>query len=83
MPETKFTTNGLLIFPDLGKDGKVTGPFPGLTVSAKRTVKDIEFTLAVPTAKAAKNTLNGTTLSLKNNWSESAIFSTCSESLFS
>lgn len=69
MPETKFTTNGLLVFPDLGKDGKVKGPFPSLTVSAKRTVKDVEFTLTVPTAKAAKdNTLNGTILGLKQNW---------------
>ncbi len=75
MPETKFTTNGILVFPELGKDGKVTGPFPSLTVSAKRTVKDVEFTLTVPTAKAAKdNTLNGTTLGLKQNWSEPSIF---------
>lgn len=69
MSQTKFTSSGVLIFPDLGKDGKVTGPFPGLTVTAKRTVKDVEFALSVPTAKAAKdNTLNGTVLSLKNNW---------------
>ena len=75
MPETKFTTNGLLVFPDLGKDGKVKGPFPSLTVSAKRTVKDVEFTLTVPTAKAAKdNTLNGTILGLKQNWSEPSVF---------
>jgi len=74
MPETKFTTNGILVFPELGKDGKVTGPFPSLTVSAKRTVKDVEFTLTVPTAKAAKdNTLNGTTLGLKQNWSEPSV----------
>ena len=77
MPETKFTTNGILVFPELGKDGKVTGPFPSLTVSAKRTVKDVEFTLTVPTAKAAKdNTLNGTTLGLKQNWSELRVFTT-------
>ena len=75
MPKTKFTTNGLLIFPELGRDGKVTGPFPSLTVSAKRTVKDVEFTLTVPTTKAAKdNTLNGTILGLKQNWSEPSFF---------
>ncbi len=75
MPETKFTTNGLLVFPELGRDGKVTGPFPSLTLSAKRTVKDVEFTLTVPTTKAAKdNTLNGSILGLKQNWSESSVF---------
>lgn len=75
MSKTTFTTNGVLIFPDLGKDGKVTGPFPGLTVTAKRTLKDVEFSLTVPTAKAAKEqSLNGTVLGLKNTWSEQ---STC------
>ena len=75
MPETKFTTNGLLVFPELGRDGKVTGPFPSLTLSAKRTVKDVEFTLTVPTTKAAKdNTLNGSILGLKQNWSEPSFF---------
>lgn len=75
MPETKFTTNGLLVFPDLGREGKVAGPFPSLTVSAKRTVKDVEFSLTVPTTKAAKdNTLNGTIFGLKQNWSEPSFF---------
>lgn len=73
MPPTKFTTNGMLVFPDLGKDGKVKGPFPGLTVTAKRSVKDVEFSLTVPAAKAAKEqSLNGTLLGLKKNWSEQA-----------
>ena len=71
MPSTKFTANGMLIFPDVGKDGKVTGPYPGLTVTAKRTMKDVEFSLTVPAAKAAKEqSLNGTLLGLKNSWSE-------------
>ena len=71
MSKAKFTTNGVLVFPDLGKEGKVTGPFPGLSVTAKRTIKDVEFSLTVPTAKAAKEqSLNGTLLSLKNTWSE-------------
>ena len=73
MPPTKFTTNGMLVFPDLGKDGGVKGPYPGLTVTAKRTMKDVEFSLTVPAAKAAKEqSLNGTLLGLKNNWSECA-----------
>lgn len=71
MPPTKFTTNGMLVFPDLGKDGKVKGPFPGLTVTAKRSVKDVEFSLTVPAAKAAKEqSLNGTLLGLKKNWND-------------
>ena len=75
MPPTKFTATGMLVFPDLGKDGTVKGPFPGLTVTARRTIKDVEFSLTVPAAKAAKDqSLNGTLLGLKNNWSEQ---STC------
>ena len=78
MPQTTFTTNGVLAFPDLGKDGQVTGPFPGLTVTAKRTVRDVDFSLAVPTAKAAKEqSLNGTILGLKNTWSEQSTWAYC------
>lgn len=78
MSPTKFTANGMLVFPDLGKDGNVTGPFPGLTVTAKRTMKDVEFSLTVPAAKAAKEqSLNGTLLGLKNNWSEHCIRGIC------
>ena len=78
MAPTKFTTIGMLVFPDLGKDGKVTGPFPGLTVTAKRTMKDVEFSLNVPAAKAAKEqSLNGTLLGLKNNWSEQSTCDIC------
>lgn len=66
MSDIKFTANGVLFFPDLGKDNQVTGPFPGLNLSAKKKVKDVEFVLSVPTAKAAKDkTLSGTVLSLR------------------
>lgn len=78
MSPTKFTANGMLVFPDLGKDGNVKGPFPGLTVTAKRTMKDVEFSLTVPAAKAAQEqSLNGTLLGLKNNWSEQCICNFC------
>lgn len=72
MPKTTFTTSGVLVATDVGKDGQIKGPFPGLTVTAKRTINDVEFSLSVPTHTAAqKQSLNGSLLSLKSNWSES------------
>lgn len=71
MSKTVFTTTSALVCPDLGKDGQVKGPFPALTVTAKRTVKDAEFSLAVPVHTASQSrSLNGTMLSVKSNYSE-------------
>lgn len=71
MSKTTFTTTGALVCPDLGKDGQVKGPFPALTVTAKRTIKDAEFSLTVPAHTAGpKRTLNGSVLAVKSNWSE-------------
>ena len=79
MSDIKFNASGILFFPDLGKDNQVTGPFPGLSLSAKKKVKDVEFVLSVPTAKAAKDkTLNGTVLSLRGTHSKTSALVECS-----